>query len=305
VALLSAAVEGLVTDVRVDVGDRVGRGDVLAALDVELAQIELRAARAAARQTAEELRDAERRLEEARSLVADRIFPESEVEALVAEVAVDAAALERLQAEADRRAALVERHRIRAPFPGVISRKLIEAGGWLAPGTEAFELVATDDLRLDFQVAQEYLSRVDAGTAVRVSVGAGSESASGRVLAVVPVTDPTARTFLVRVVVDDGALDLTPGMSARATLTLDTGRNGVLVPRDALLRFPDGRVTVWVVETVDGSPRVAERQVELGVVSGGRVEIRSGIRPGTRVVVRGNEALQEGQRVRITEPTGS
>jgi membrane fusion protein (multidrug efflux system) len=68
-------------------------------------------------------------------------------------------------------------------------------------------------------------------------------------------------------------------MSVRATLHIDTGRIGVVVPRDALLRYPDGRVSVWVVEDGEDSAgqRARERQVELGRAFGDRVEIRAGL----------------------------
>ena len=80
--------------------------------------------------------------------------------------------------------------------------------------------------------------------------------------------DPGARTFLVRVLADDAenddAPEYTPGMSARGKLQVETGRDGIVVSRDAVLRFPDGRVTAWVV-TMDGDlPVVHEKVVQTG-----------------------------------------
>jgi multidrug efflux pump subunit AcrA (membrane-fusion protein) len=97
-----------------------------------------------------------------------------------------------------------------------------------------------------------------------------------------------------------------PGMSARATLRLGSGREGVVVPRDALLRYPDGRITVWVLEDSGegGAPSVSERRVRTGRAFGGEMEITDGLEPGARVVVRGNEGLREGQRVRVQQTPG-
>jgi len=122
-----------------------------------------------------------------------------------------------------------------------------------------------------------------------------------RVGATVPVSDPQARTFIVRVYPERGDLPITPGMSASATLRLAAGREGVVVPRDALIRYPDGRVTVWVVRREERGAVVHERQVETGLAFAGRVEVRAGLEAGARVVTRGNEALSEGQPVRLTE----
>jgi multidrug efflux pump subunit AcrA (membrane-fusion protein) len=90
-------------------------------------------------------------------------------------------------------------------------------------------------------------------------------------------------------------------MSARGKLNIDTGRLGVTVSRDALLRFPDGRVTVWVVDPEGDLPVVHERIVSTGFEFDGVVEIVSGLADGDVVVVRGNETLQEGQTVSILE----
>ena len=94
-------------------------------------------------------------------------------------------------------------------------------------------------------------------------------------------------------------LPLTPGMSAAGLLEAADRRRAVVVSRDALLRHPDGRITVWVVEGEAPTATVRERRVEIGLAFDGRVAIRSGLEAGTRVVVEGNEALQQGQQVSI------
>ena len=82
---------------------------------------------------------------------------------------------------------------------------------------------------------------------------------------------------------------------------LDAGRSAPVVPRDAIIRYPDGRVIVWTVERDGDATVVAERLVRTGLVFDGLVEIRAGLAPGARVVVQGNEALQVGQPVSVTE----
>jgi len=84
-------------------------------------------------------------------------------------------------------------------------------------------------------------------------------------------------------------------------LNIDTGRSGVTVPRDAILRFPDGRVTVWVVDAGGELLVVREQVVRSGSEFDGVVEITNGLADGDVVVVRGNEMLQEGQAVSIVD----
>ncbi len=302
---LSTATEGLVTVLQVDAGSRVAAGEVLLELDPELAQWQWESAQATVEQARLALSDARRRFDEARTLAPQRSIAETVVRDLAAEVAEDEAALHRAEAEAGFRKGILARHRLRAPFDGVVSAKLTELGEWVAPGQPVLELVATDDLRLDFQVAEDFLSDIGPDTRVRFNLGADSSTVyEGRVETVVPVTDPGARTFLLRVSAADTNSRMLPGMSARADLTLDTGRRGLSVPRDAILKFPDGRAVVWVVQTADAGALVEERRVDVGLAFEGRVEVLEGLEEGARVVVQGNEGLQNGQRVSVQQPQG-
>ena len=93
---------------------------------------------------------------------------------------------------------------------------------------------------------------------------------------------------------------MTPGMSARATVRIGTGREGVVVPRDALIRYPDGRTVVWVATGEGERRRVEERRVSTGLTTGRSIEVREGLEAGTPVVVRGNESLRQDQEVRVS-----
>jgi len=301
-ARLSPATSGLVTALAVDAGSRVQTGDILLELDGELADWQAQSADAALRAARVSLEDARRRLGEARALAPQRSIAETLVHDLAAEVARNEAALQQAEAEAGYRHAVLERHQLRAPFDGVVAAKLSEVGEWVAPGEAVLELVATGDLRVDFPVAEDYFQRMRAGDSVTFTRGAaGRVPHRGTVSTVVPVTDPGARTFLLRVDPGDAGADLSPGMSVHGQLHLDAGRRAPVVPRDAIIRHPDGRVIVWTVQRDGGEPVVTERLVETGLAFDDLVEIRSGLETGARVVVKGNEALYVGQPVTVLE----
>jgi RND family efflux transporter MFP subunit len=305
-AILSTAVAGLVAEMTIDAGHRVETGDALLKLDAELAQLALERALAEVRQRETAVADARRRFTEAERVGSQRAIARTEIESLRAEVTGDEAALAAAQAAAREQRAIVERHTLKAPFAGVISERLAELGEWVNPGDGLLELVATDNLRFDFRVGQENFAALSPQIPVEITLDALPDSSlSGRVDTIVPVKNPSARTFLVRVLADpvagDGPLRITPGMSVRGKLVIDTGRNGVAVSRDAILRFPDGRVTVWVVDAGGDDPVVRERAVRIGFEFDGLVEVTSGLSGGDLVVVRGNETLQEGQTVSILE----
>ena len=303
-ARLSPDVEGRLVSLTVDAGQRVRVGDVLFRLDDELARLELAQAVAAEHEAVADLDDAKRRAAEARRLVADKTFPESEARSREALVERSQATLERRRAERAYAAAKLARHELKAPFAGVIAARNADPGERVDTDSEVLVLVATDRLELDLAVPQGYFQRVEIGTPMSLALDAlPGRTLDARVTRVVPVSDPDARTFVARAEIDNRQGQLAPGMSVRAVLRLGTNREAEVVPRDALIRYPDGRTIVWVA-SIDGDRQVVhERVVRTGLVFDGSVEILEGLAVDERVVIRGNEALRDGQQVRVVGET--
>jgi len=300
-ARLAPEVTGRVTDIHAEAGDAVDAGTALLELDAELARIDLRRAGAALRETRAELADARRRLREAERLAERDSIAETELEGRRAEVQRLEAAVARREAERAHQAELVDRYTLEAPFAGVINRRMIDLGERADPDQPVFELVANDHLWLDLAVPQDYFGEVVRGAPVRIRFDARpDETRDESVSQVVPVSDGNSRTFLARVDLDNRDGRLIPGMSARATLRIDTGREGVVIPQDGLLRYPDGRTVVWIAEGDDDERTVRERRVRTGLKFDGRIAIVEGLEAGTTIVTEGNEALQDGQTVRVT-----
>lgn len=299
---LSTAVAGLVEGVQVETGDRVARGDLLIGLDDEQAGFELESARAEASEARVRLEEAKRRLAEARSVGAGRNIAATEVSARESEVAATEAAHVRLRAEEKRRQVVLDRHRIEAPFDGVVTTRTSDLGEWVTPGDELLTLVDITNLRLDFRVPQDYYQRITDDSELLVQArDSGREPVPVTIEALVPVSDPSARTFLLRATGPE-KLGVLPGMAVQATLRVATGDQGLTVSRDAINRYPDGRVTVWIAEPSDEDLyEVREKRVELGSGFDNRLEILSGLEGNKQVVIRGNESLQDGARVRLAE----
>ena len=302
---VSSAVAGLILEVKAEPGQAVARGELLMSLDDEQTGFELASARAESREAGARLAEARRRLAEARSVGAGRNIAATEISARESEAEAAAAALARLQAVEQRLQVVLARHRITAPFDGVVSERSRDLGEWVTPGDALLTLVDTRNLRLDFRVPQDYFRQLTAEGEARLSVrtpGAGQELVAVDIDTVVPVTDPQARTFLIRAV-GSRDLDLMPGMSVRGQLRVAVNRDGLTIPRDALNRYPDGRVTVWIAEPADdeGQYQVREKRVRTGTGFGDRVEITDGLEGGEQLVSRGNEALDEGMTVTTAE----
>lgn len=301
-AAVSPRLPGLVDTVVVDAGDAVAAGDVLVRLDDRLAELAVARAEAAVHESRTALDEARRLREEGRRLVRDNFVPETEVRAREAAVALAEAELASAEAELETERERLRRHSVPAPFDGVVALRLVDEGEWVETGTAVVELVAADAVWLDVQAPQALWPRLDA----EVDASATFDALPGRrfparLHARVPVGDPQARTFLVRFVLDPRPADVVPGMSATVDFEFELPGRRLSVPRDALIRYPDGSTTVWIVDESGEVARAREIGVEVERVVGDRVILASGPEPDRRVVVRGNEVLGEGQRVRIVE----
>lgn len=302
-AALSARVSGLVAAVRVDAGDRVKRGALLLELDPALAELSLAQARAALGEAEARRAEQARLRDDAAALVASSNISRTQALAATAEANIAAAVVARLEAEVRREAELVARHRLVAPFDGVVRRRLVEVGEWVDTSTPVVELVSVAPVRLDVQVPQESFGAIPAAGPVSVELDAVPGARfDGRVIARVPASDPTSRTFLVRVGIDGADGRVIPGMSGQAAFRLPAAAGIVTVPQDAVIRGSDGTTRVWLVAPAGsgtGTGRVSARVVRLGRSQDGRVEVREGLPADSLVVVRGNEGLREGQDVRL------
>lgn len=300
VSPISTSVEGLVSDVLFDSGATVKRGELLVLLDNEVQEAALRQSQAQVAQSIAELADAKRRLKIAEDLASRSYGPKNEVEARLAEVEIDTAALANSRANEARAKAVLDRHKLKAPFDGIISKKMVEVGQWVEPGTAVFELVAMGNFRVDVPVPQQYFVQLKQGAEVSIIVDALPDRVLPATIDVlIPVSDPDARTFTLRVLPKNKNLPITPGMSARVAVSIATGDTNVVVSRDALIRYPDGRVTIWVLERNGEQELVKERNIEIGLAFDGVVQVVKGLKEGERVVVRGNESLREGQEVQL------
>jgi RND family efflux transporter MFP subunit len=298
-AKLSSRSEGLVEKVLVDAGSRVEKGEALLTLDTRLAEIELDLIRADIETAKVQLEDAEREREEVRKLTSSGAFAKSEAASRETAARISAAEVKALEIREKQQLERIERHRLVAPFSGTIARKTTEAGEWVETGTPVLELIETDSLWFDLQVAQESLAAVQAVESADVQLDAfPSENLKAKVDVVVPVKDPVSRTFLTRLTFDDPEQRASPGMSGTAILRVRPAKSAsVSIPRDAVMRYPDGSAKVWVVTKEDGRTIVQSISVTAASGLGETVEIQDGMRGGEQVVVRGNEGLTDGETV--------
>ena len=170
-----------------------------------------------------------------------------------------------------------------------------EVGSYLNVGDPVVTLIDDQRLEIEADVTAERIRGLEAGAAVSFRID-GSPLLSATVRAVVPEENPMTRTRAVRFTPDfgDWRARLATNQSVTLHLPLGAARTVVTVHKDAVLNRAD-KTIVFVV--ADDTAQM--RPVRLGDAVGGRFEVLSGLESGDLVVVRGNERLRPGQKVRF------
>jgi multidrug efflux system membrane fusion protein len=299
---LSARVDGYVTSVTVEAGDHVEPGQVLITLDDEVASLELQRMQAVLSEAQTLLADQRRRVQEAADLIEANNFSRSEHASLRAELAARQARLEQYRAETEIQRTRLARHRVTAPFAGVVTAKLVEVGRQVGADTSLLQIARMEPIWAEAQIPERHFRQVTAGTPVRVSPGFdGSVWLRSEVSHLVPVSADGSRTFLVRTELPNPQWQLAPGMSVRMELSLGADEEDTLqVPADAIIYAVDGTQQVWEVTRRDESFIAEPRSIQVGRRAASLVEVSGeGLEAGSLVVTRGNENLQVGEEVTI------
>lgn len=307
-ASLSPRVAGLVVEADAEMGYAAKQGELLVRLDDTLAQMDLQEKELNLQAAMTELANAKRRLEEAVEL-GDANFPRSEKENRETTYRMAEISVRRLETLVATQKEIVDRHKIVAPFKGIVVKKNAELGEWVQTGNPVLRFVDTENLRLDIQVPQEQLSLVNNSKTVTVHVAGARETAfEATIEARSPLVDPQTRTFQVRIRLENPPAHIKPGMSADAIFKPVSETPKLFISRDAILRTANNEVIVWVAERNGPGYRASKRTVQLGSSSGESIEVRNGLKASDEVIYQGNESLREGQELRIVgsiTPTNS
>lgn len=277
-ATLEAKVAGRIAELPVVLGQSLRAGDLVARLDMREIEAKLDQARAVLEQAR---RDRERFV----ALLQQQAVTRAEFDGVEARFRVAEAAV----AEAETMLGYAE---VRAPFDGVVTRKLADVGDLASPGRPLVELEDPKSLRLEADVPEALLGDVQMGAKLPVRVSALGAELVGVVAEIAPAADPNSRTFHVKLDLPD-APGLKPGLFGRVAVPVGQS-HAPRVPASALVQRGQMEM-VFVV--ADG--RAQMRLVKSGKRFGEEVELASGVRPGESVVVEGAAALVDGQRLEV------
>jgi membrane fusion protein (multidrug efflux system) len=231
--------------------------------------------------------------------------------------------------------------RIMAPVSGVVAERSVKLGNLVQINQSLFRIVNMDTLQAVLNVPERQLGILKAGQTVALEADAlPGQKFAGNILRIAPVVDPASGTFRVTCEFRDKSRTLKPGMFGRIDIVYDHRDEALTIPRSALIE-EDGETAVFVVDTApvkapaadtdkskdgdkskvaakdaaakdagkDGKAIVAttpglvahRKLVKIGYSDGDKVEIRSGLDAGTRVITVGRNAVRDGTAVQVLD----
>ncbi len=294
-AIVGAEANGMrLAEVRVNVGDIVRKGQVLATFDSQMVNADLAQSRAAVAEAEAMLAEAAANAQRARDLQPSGALSAQQVAQLLTAERTAQARLEAVKAAQQVQQLRLQQAQVLAPDSGVISARSATVGAVVPAGSELFRLIRQSRLEWRGEVAATELAQIKPGQ--KVTVNGGGAAVTGTVRMVAPTVDAATRNALVYVDLPDTAGRLKAGMFARGEFA--TGSSTALtLPQTAVL-LRDGFSYVFTV-AADG--RVSQGKVSTGRRSGDRVEILQGLDEKARVVASGGGFLADGDTVRVVD----
>lgn len=286
--LVPSLTSGMVKKIHVEVGDQVTLEQLLAELDASVLEssiVEL-----------EKSLELATTIYEKRKRLWDKKIG-SEIEYLQAKNTKEA--LEKKQATLQEQLKLTK---ITAPISGTVDEVLLKEGEMAAAGFGAFRIVQLSKLKVTASLAENYISKVNRGDRVKVSVPVLNREFDASIDAVSQVIDPNNRSFQVEVKIPPKEQKLKPNMLAVLTISDYANPKAITVPVN-IVQETGAEKFLFVAVKKDGGWTAQRRVVHTGEDSEGRVEILKGVEDGEFVVTLGYQKIADGQPIAAEEGT--
>ncbi len=270
---------GLVESIKVEKGEKIEKGHVIAKVDSAL----YAAQKKLSKTQLDAARRENKRIEAVKGSVAGANLDRARTEVAVASANYKIAAL--------RSARTV----IKAPFDGIVSDVMMEKGEVAGPGSPMVRLVQLDPITISVSVSDRDVVGLEVGSPARVNVSARAEALEGAVTRISPEANLKTRAFEVEIDLPNPDLSLRPGTIATVDLSRQLGEEELVIPQDFVVTRRSGN---GVFLEKDGVARW--QPLKLGRIVRDQVVVEEGLAEGDRVVVVGHRALVDGDALLVS-----
>lgn len=296
-----------VTSVNVVLGDRVSRGQVLFVLDDENIRKQIEQAEAAYNVANKNLESTREKIENAKVNFEriERLYKEGAVSKQQyeqAKLSASNTSIEALEAQVNQAKIVLEQARselektiVKSPINGYAADVNVQENEFASSSQPAMRIVNTDKLKVNVGVSEQIINKIYKDQKVDVKVKVATDQIlKGTVKAVSPVPDQRTQIYPVEIEIDNADNLIKPGMFAEILFDIEKRDNVLAIPSGAV-QEDNGKKYVYVVE----NGIVKKRDIEIGLDNGNYVEIKSGLKEKDKVVVKGQNYVEDGEKVKV------
>ncbi|MEA2103368.1 MAG: efflux RND transporter periplasmic adaptor subunit [Candidatus Cloacimonadota bacterium] len=279
--IITAQIEGQIEDILVSEGDSINKDQLM----IKIA--DKSSLKALIASTYEDMQKEKKNLDNARELFEKNLISEEELgkATVLAKKAETNYYLAKEQEEY-----LI----VKAPWIGVVSKLFVEEGCIITPKMQLLELYDPQQMVIKTAVSEQNSVKLKTGMPVKIGLDAYPDKKfSGKLLRAYPYLDEDTRTRTVDIKLLE-SIELLPGMFARLKITIAKEKNTILVPLEAIIQTDNGPI---LFEAIDN--KAVKRKVKTGIEKDGEIQIIKGIKPGSKIVIAGNENLKQGKPLKI------
>jgi membrane fusion protein (multidrug efflux system) len=288
VVTVSAEVGGRIERLPLEEGSKVHTGDLLVQLNTDLILPEYESAKAQAERDQIEFN-------RMTNLSKENAATQRELDNATSQRAISKARFDGIRAR-------LERTRIFAPTAGVLNDLLVEEGEYVDAGRPVAQVVDSDTVKVVVEIPERDVAFFSVGEQAEVLANTrdSNEPLVGTITFISALADSKTRTTRTEITLDNRQRLLRSGQIVNVRLTRQILKDTILVPLLAVIPMEDGKAVY-----VANSSQAKRRQVDLGIIRGDQVQIRSGLGPGDKLIIAGHRFIAPGQKVNIVEKVES
>ena len=286
---ITAPESARIAEVARNEGERVKAGDLLVRFEIPTLAAEVTAKEADVAQASAKLDTAKAALVRTTGLVERGIGAKKDQEAAALEVAQAEAALKQAHAALDAANVLKDRATVKARFPGIVAKRFHGAGDLVEAGGNVLRVIDPSRLEVVASVTVADLPRVSLGHQARIESATGVEPEKGTVISAPAAVDPASATADVRIKFSTPTR-LAIGQPVNVTMVAERLTNVIAIPTVAIIRDGD---EVFVMVAGEDDDKAHKTPVTLGPSANGMTQVKTGLKAGNLVIVRGQEGLPD------------
>ncbi|RAX57622.1 efflux transporter periplasmic adaptor subunit [Helicobacter monodelphidis] len=292
---LASEVSGVIETIYVKEGERVKQGQKLALLNSDLLDLQIQSQEALLRQSKALLDKTAKDFERFNKLYKSNSISFKEYENALFDLRAQRGSADAIEADLKKLKKERDKKELKSPYDGVILSQSLKRGEWVNVGASLFSIAKLSPLEATFEVPFDVLRSLKVGQKIEVLIASKQYNAS--IAALIPLGDAKARTFPIKLAIEDPYGELIEGLEVRAKLFKKGLESGLLVPRDAILPSNNGNIIFVVRES-----KAVQVDIEVQQYSSNLALVRSKkagfLKVGEKVITKGHERLKNGDEIK-------